>query len=68
MREDRLARMSLQALMADVGWTLWAGDPDQDLHDRVRLPGDGPIERWERATTIFESAEFPRWIDQAAGG
>ena len=24
MREDRLARMNLQALMADVGWTLWA--------------------------------------------
>ena len=24
LREDRLARMNLQALMADVGWTLWA--------------------------------------------
>ena len=26
------------------------------------------LERWERASTILESADFPRWIDRAARG
>ena len=67
MREDRLARMNLQALMADVGWTLWAAIQAKISTIEYDFWG-WAIERWERATTIFESAEFPRWIDQAAGG
>lgn len=67
MREDRLARMNLQALMADVGWTLWAAIQAKISTIEYDFWG-WAIERWERATTIFESAEFPSWIDQAAGG
>ena len=66
-REDRLARMNLQALMADVGWTLWAAI--QAKISRIEYDFWGwALERWDRATSIFESEDFPRWIAASAGG
>ena len=38
---DKLARMSLNMIMSDVGWTLWAAIQATDLGDRVRLLGMG---------------------------
>ena len=67
MREDRLARMNLQALMADVGWTLWAAI--QAKISTIEFDFWGwALERWERATAIFDSEDFPRWVVSAAGG
>ena len=36
-----LARMRLQMIMSDVGWTLWAAIQARDLDDRLRLHGLG---------------------------
>ena len=36
-----LARMRLQMIMSDVGWTLWAAIQARDLDDRLRLLGLG---------------------------
>jgi thiamine kinase-like enzyme len=67
MREDRLARMNLQALMADVGWTLWAAIQAKISTIEYDFWG-WALERWERASTIFDSEVFGRWIAEAAGG
>ena len=66
MREDRLARMNPAG--PDGGRRLDAvgRDPGQDLGDRVRL--GWALERWERASAIFESEAFARWVAEAAGG
>jgi thiamine kinase-like enzyme len=66
-REDRLARMNLQALMADVGWTLWAAIQakistiDHDFWGWA-------VERWDRAVAIFDSRDFRPWVRRAAEG
>jgi thiamine kinase-like enzyme len=66
LRDDRLARMELQALMADVGWTLWAAiqatisDIDFDFWGWA-------VERWDRAVAILEGADFGRLVRQAEG-
>ncbi len=67
LREDLLARMNLQAVMADVGWTLWAA-----IQARIS-PIDydfwgWAIERWDRAATALDSGDFPRWLRDSAGG
>ncbi len=67
LRPDRLARMELQAMMADVGWTLWAAiqakisDIDHDFWGWA-------VERWDRAAAMMDSAGFPRLLREAAGG
>jgi thiamine kinase-like enzyme len=62
-----LARMQLQALMADVGWTLWAAI--QEAISEIDYDFWGwAVERWERAESIFGSERFPRWLAAAAGG
>ena len=66
-REDRLARMNLQALMADVGWTLWAAIQAQISTIDYDFWG-WALERWERAVSVFESDDVSRWIAAAAGG
>jgi thiamine kinase-like enzyme len=65
-REDRLARMNLQAVMADVGWTLWAAIQAKISAIDYDFWG-WAVERWERASTTFDSPEFPRWVRAAAG-
>jgi thiamine kinase-like enzyme len=65
-REDRLARMNLQALMADVGWTLWAAIQAQISTIDYDFWG-WAVERWDRASRMFESDDFGRWVHDAAG-
>jgi thiamine kinase-like enzyme len=65
-REDRLARMNLQAIMADVGWTLWAAIQAKISAIDYDFWG-WAVERWDRATAAFDSAEFSRWVRAAAG-
>ncbi|HET7309114.1 MAG TPA: phosphotransferase [Actinomycetota bacterium] len=66
LREDRLARMNLQALMADVGWTLWAAI--QATISTIEYDFWGwSVERWERALAVFDSDDIGRWISAATG-
>jgi len=65
-REDRLARMNLQALMADVGWTLWAAIQAKISSIEHDFWG-WAVERWDRAVSILDSEEFPRWVREASG-
>jgi thiamine kinase-like enzyme len=67
MREDRLARMNLQALMADVGWALWAAIQAKISAIDYDFWG-WSVQRWERATSIFEDEDFARWVAVAAAG
>jgi thiamine kinase-like enzyme len=62
-----LARMNLHALMADVGWTLWAAIQARISSIEYDFWG-WAVERWGRAVATFASAEFPRWLDAAARG
>ena len=61
-----LARMRLQMIMSDVGWTLWAAiqaaiSPiDYDFWGWAE-------ERWGRASTAFRDADFEAWLREAAG-
>jgi thiamine kinase-like enzyme len=66
-RPDRLARMNLQALMADVGWTLWAAIQAKISSIDYDFWG-WAVDRWERAESIFDSEDFSPWLAQAAGG
>lgn len=66
-RDDRLARMNLQALMADVGWTLWAAIQAKISTIDYDFWG-WAVERWERAMGIFDSEDFRRWVSKAAEG
>lgn len=61
-----LARMDLQAVMADVGWTLWAAI--QATISSIGFDFWGwAEERWGRATTAFTSEDFGRLLSNAAG-
>ena len=60
-----LARMDLQALMADVGWTLWAAI-------QARISGIAfdfwgwAEERWGRAQAVFTGEDFGRLLAVAS--
>jgi thiamine kinase-like enzyme len=60
-----LARMDLQAVMADVGWTLWAAI-------QARISGIAydfwgwAEERWGRALAVFTSGDFGRLLAHAS--
>ena len=70
---ERLARMRLNMVLADVGWSLWAAIQaavstiEYDFWSWVD-------ERWDRARAVMESSEFNRWLrvletsESAAGG
>ncbi len=62
-----LARMNLQAVMADVGWTLWAAIQAQISTIDYDFWG-WAVERWDRALAVFESEDFARWTREATGG
>jgi len=66
-RPDVLARMNLQAVMADVGWTLWAA-----IQARISTIDHDfwgwAVERWDRAASTFDSEDFPRWLRDAVRG
>jgi thiamine kinase-like enzyme len=62
---ELLARMDLQALMADVGWTLWAAI-------QARISGIAfdfwgwAEERWGRALAVFNGDDFGRLLAVAS--
>ncbi len=59
-----LARMRLFALMSDVGWTLWGAI--QAKVSRIAYDFWGyAAGRWKRAERIFDSADFPGWLEAA---
>ena len=63
----RLARMRLQMIMSDVGWTLWAAIQagisaiDYDFWGWAE-------ERWARASTAFARDDFEDLLGEAIGG
>jgi thiamine kinase-like enzyme len=58
---DKLARMKLNMIMSDVGWTLWAAI--QAKISTIDFDFWGwAVERWGRATTKTDSAEFEEWL------
>jgi thiamine kinase-like enzyme len=60
-----LARMDLQAVMADVGWTLWAAIQAEISSIDFDFWGWAE-ERWGRAAAVFASPEFGRVLAAAA--
>lgn len=59
---DKIARMKLNMIMSDVGWTLWAAI--QAKISKIEFDFWGwAVERWSRAEAKFGSTEFPRWLN-----
>ena len=57
----RLARMSLQMIMSDVGWTLWAAI--QAVISTIEYDFMGwAEERWARAEGMLDGPEFEGWL------
>jgi thiamine kinase-like enzyme len=64
---DKLARMKLNMIMSDVGWTLWAAI--QAKISTIDFDFWGwAVERWARAEAKMDSAEFPGWLQDVGGG
>ena len=63
-RRHLLARMYLYSIMSDFGWTLWGAiqnkisQLDYDFWEYT-------LGRWERAQTMLDSNEFPKWLEDA---
>jgi len=56
-----LARMSLQMIMSDVGWTLWAAI--QAVISTIEYDFMGwAEERWARAEAMLDGREFEGWL------
>jgi len=59
--EGKLARMKLNMIMSDVGWTLWAA-----IQAKIsKIDYDfwaWAVERWGRAVEKMDSDEFPHWL------
>ena len=57
----RLARMSLQMIMSDVGWTLWAAI--QAVISSIEYDFVGwAEERWARAEGMLDGPDFEHWL------
>jgi thiamine kinase-like enzyme len=62
-----LARMRLQMVMSDVGWTLWAAI--QAWVSAIDFDFWGwSVDRWSRATGMVDGPEFGGWLEAAAKG
>jgi thiamine kinase-like enzyme len=60
---DKLARMKLNMIMSDVGWTLWAAI--QAKISKIEFDFWGwAVERWARAEAKMDSAEFADWLKE----
>ncbi len=58
---DKLARMKLNMIMSDAGWTLWAAI--QANISTIEFDFWGwAVERWGRATAKMDSREFEEWL------
>ena len=63
-----LARMRLNMIMSDVGWTLWAAIQARISPIEFDFWG-WAVERWDRAESAFGSPGFGRWLaDVSRGG
>jgi thiamine kinase-like enzyme len=59
---SRIARMKLNMIMSDVGWTLWAAI--QAKISKIQYDFWGwAVERWSRAVAKLDSVEFPTWLE-----
>lgn len=64
---SRLARMRLNMIMSDVGWTLWAAI--QQKISRIDYDFWGwAVERWARAVDKMDSPQFESWIKDVQKG
>jgi thiamine kinase-like enzyme len=62
-----LARMRLQMIMSDVGWTLWAAI--QAAISSIEYDFWGwAEERWARAVAGFDGPDYEVWLREAATG
>jgi thiamine kinase-like enzyme len=59
-----LARMRLQMIMSDVGWTLWAGIQARISTIDYDFTGWAE-ERWARAAEMLDGADFEVWLREA---
>jgi thiamine kinase-like enzyme len=59
---DKLARMKLNMIMSDVGWTLWAAIQAEISTIDFDFWG-WAVERWARAAAKMDSADFPVWLE-----
>jgi thiamine kinase-like enzyme len=62
-----LARMHLQAVMADVGWTLWAAIQAEISSIEYDFWG-WAVERWDRAVVAFDAGDFGRRLEAVRSG
>jgi thiamine kinase-like enzyme len=60
-----LARMRLQMIMSDVGWTLWAAIQARISTIDYDFTGWAE-ERWARATVALDGPDFESWIETVA--
>jgi len=59
---SKLARMKLNMIMSDVGWTLWAAI--QQKISKIDYDFWGwAIERWSRAVEKMDSPQFEHWLE-----
>jgi thiamine kinase-like enzyme len=59
---DKLARMKLNMIMSDVGWTLWAAI--QAKISTIDFDFWGwAVERWGRATSKMDGPDFDQWLE-----
>jgi len=59
---DKLARMKLNMIMSDVGWTLWAAI--QAKISTIDFDFWGwAVERWGRAAAKMDAPEFEKWLE-----
>lgn len=65
--DEKLARMKLNMVMSDAGWTLWAAIQSRISSIEYDFWG-WAIERWGRAVEKMDSMEFPRWINDIQKG
>jgi thiamine kinase-like enzyme len=62
-----LARMRLQMIMSDVGWTLWAAI--QAVISPIEFDFTGwANDRWARASAMLDGPDFEGWLRDAAAG
>jgi thiamine kinase-like enzyme len=61
-----LARMRLQMIMSDVGWTLWAAIQARISTIDYDFTGWAE-ERWSRAATALDGPDFESWLGAVEG-
>ena len=61
---DKLARMKLQMIMSDVGWTLWAAIQAKTSTIEFDFWG-WAVQRWDRARSKMDSIAFEAWLENA---